>query len=299
MRNIRELVASTEGGANWISHFRKVPAITTIANQWYDFSGAAGWPVPNYFASSPLTAAVLEDEKGIYHGANVSPLKKHIHRVSVMNGAASATATTSQNMTLCLCDYLLYYPFADMDAAGEEQLMDNAVTLPRSVDGEGVRVMMVAQATTIGGGQFTFTYTNQDGVAGRVSPNHFCAAAQSSGALVSATVAASGLHPFLTLQDGDSGVRSIQSVTFSVGNGGLCALVLVKPLEWIYSREESRRETSGGLNSFGSAVEKEAVRTIPCTKQIEDGAYLNFIGAHPAGTIAGMQLVGTLETMWG
>lgn len=298
MRNVRELVESTEGGANWVSHFRKLCSVSTVTNQWFDFSGTVGWPVPNYFASSPLVGATLDGNKGIYHGANVSPLKKHIHRITVMNGAPTATSITSQNMTLCLMDYLIYYPFIDMDAAGEEQELDNTVAVPRSADGMGVRMMMVAQAATVGGGRFTVTYTNQDGVPGRVTPSHFCGSAQPAGALVSATTGAAGVHPFLTFQAGDTGVRSIQSVNFSLGNGGLCALVLVKPLQWIAAREECRRE-GADLNSFGSAVEKEAVRTIPCTQEIDDGAYLHFIGSHPGGSIAGMQLVGLLETMWG
>ena len=63
-----------------------------------------------------------------------------------MIAAASATLTTAQNMTTIWLDYLLYYPFIDMDAAGEDQTMTNGVTLPRFTDGAGVRMMAVAQA---------------------------------------------------------------------------------------------------------------------------------------------------------
>lgn len=297
-RNISEWAAAAEGGQNWLTQFRKVPAVATIAGQWFDFSTAAGNPVPNYYASAPLVAAELESRKGIYHGANVSPAKKFLQRMTVMNGAAGVTTTTSQNLGLYLLDYLLYYPFIDMDAAGEDQVMDNTVPLSRYTDGKGVMMMLIAQAQTIGGGAFTVGYTNQDGVAGRVTPACLCAAAQPYGALVSAVTNAAGVCPFIPLQEGDTGVRSVESINFSVANGGLAALVLVRPLDRLHSAEESRRTTAGTIESFGSAVESEAISMRAGAVQIQDGAYLNFIGQTIAGTIAGMQLVGTLETVW-
>lgn len=296
-RNVRAWADSATGGKNWISTFRKVPpASTTITGQWFDYSTAAGNPVPNYYASSPLVSAVLEGDKGIYV-PQVSPCRQYVRRLCLMSGSASATGTTNQNQPLMLMDYLLYYPFFDMDAAGEEQTTETTVTLPRYTSGEGVKMMMVAQAPTLGGGQFTVNYTNSDGVAGRVTPNHFCAAAQPSGALVSSVQAAAGVVPFIALQEGDKGVQSIQSVTFSVANGGLCAIVLVRPLQSDYVMEECRRTTTGTLESFGAATEREAVRMNPPAR-IHDGAFLSFIGQGNAGSLASSQLVGTLETVW-
>ena len=296
--NVRAWAESATDGKNWISTFRKVPpASATITGQWFDYSTAAGNPVPNYYASSPGVSAVLEGYKGIYV-PSVSPAKQYVRRLCIMSGAASATGTTNQNQPLVLLDYLLYYPFFDMDAAGEEQVTENTITLPRYTDGKGVKMMVVAQAPTLGGGRFTVNYTNSDGVAGRVTPVHFCAAAQPSGALVSAVQAAAGVSPYLTLQDGDTGVQSVQSVTFSLANGGLCAVVLVKPIQVEYVMEECRRTTAGTLESFGSASEREAIR-MHTPNQIQDGAFLSFIGQGVAGSLASSQLVGTLETVWG
>lgn len=298
-RNLRAFADAVDSGQSWVSSFRKVPAVTTIAGQWFDFSGAAGNPVPNYFASEPLVAATLEAEKGIYHGPNVSPARKYVHRLTTVHGAASATTTTGQNVEMILADYLIYYPFIDMDAAGEEQSFDNTVTLPRWADGAGVKMFLLAQATTLGGGRFTVSYTNSDGVAGRVSPNVFCAAAQPTGAVVNADVGAGGLVPFIPLQDGDKGVRSVQSITFSVANGGLGALVLTKPIMRHYQREESRVST-GTVESFGSPAEFEAMRTATIVPpEIKDGAFLAMLGRTAAGSVSGGQYVGTLETVWG
>lgn len=290
--------AAAESGRNWIGSFRKVPGVVTIAGQWFDYSTAAGAPVPNYYASSPLTAATLDSKKGLDAGPGCSPARKFVSRWHMANGAQGETITTSQNQALYLMDYLLYYPFIDMDAAGEDQLMDNATTLTRYTGGGGVQMMLVAQAATLGGGQFTVTYTNSDGVSGRVTPTQFCVAAQPFGGLVSANGAVGGTSPFIALQAGDSGVRSVQSVNFSVSNGGLAALVLVKPLMTSYSMEESRRTTTGTLESFGSVSVIEAMSMRAPTARIFDDSYVNFIGRTTAGSVSGAQMVGVLETVW-
>jgi hypothetical protein len=289
-RNVRAYADSIDTGKGWISSFRKVPAVTTIAGQWFDFSGAAGNPVPNYFASEPLAAATLDPYKGILHGPDVAPEKKYIHRITTAIGGAAAAGNVEQ----VFCDYLLYYPFIDMDAAGEEQLMTNDVALPRWASGAGVKMMLLAQATTIGGGQFTVNYTNSDGVAGRVTPIQFCAAAQPTGALVQAETAAAGLGCFVSLQSGDSGIRSVQSVTFSVANGGLAALVLVKPLQRHYQREPSATAAEGSPAEVESLRERAGL-----SPEIQDGAFLSFIGRTAAGSASGAAFTGILETVWG
>lgn len=297
-KNVSEWAASGTGGRNWISSFRKMPGSVTIAGQWFDFSYAAGMPPANFYASAPLVAAVLDGKEGIFHGPDVTPAQKYVHRITTMMGAASATTVTCQNVMLQLLDYLLYYPFVDMDAAGEDQAMTNVVTLPRYTDGDGVKMMLVAQGQTVAGGAFTVNYTNSDGTPGRVTPTHYCAAAQPAGALVSAVTAAAGVSPFIALQSGDKGVQSVQSINFSIANGGIAALVLVKPIQPHMQREESRRTTSGTLASFGSPKEVESITARAGVREIADGAFLGFIGQTIAGSVASSQLVGTLETVW-
>jgi hypothetical protein len=289
-RNLRAFADAVDDGHSWISTFRKVPAVTTIAGQWFDFSGAAGNPVPNYFASEPLVAATLDSYKGVIHGPDVAPAKKYIHRLTT----AIAGAAAAGNVEQIWCDYLLYYPFIDMDAAGEEQVLINDVALPRWTDGAGVKMFLLAQAATIGGGQFTVNYTNQAGVAGQVTENMFCAAAQPSGALAHAKTGPGGTLPFIPLASGDTGVRSVQSITFSVANGGLGALVLVKPTQRHYQREPS------ATGAEGSPSEREAFRTMAgVSPEIKDGAFMSFIGRTSAGSASGAAFVGTLETVWG
>lgn len=55
------------GGKNWYSTFRKVPAIATTAQAWFDLSMAPGVPQPNYYLGDALTSQILNYKKGIYH----------------------------------------------------------------------------------------------------------------------------------------------------------------------------------------------------------------------------------------
>lgn len=280
-------------GRSWLSFFRKVPASTaTIAGQWFDYSTASGIPVPNYYAASPLVAATLEAEKGIHVPEQNGT--RWIKQTIVASAAASVTGTTNQNQPLMLLDYLLYYPFIDLDAAGEEQVMDNTVTLPRYTDGVGVEMMMVAQAPTVGGGTFTVNYRDADDV-DRTTETVFCAAAQPSGALVQAVRDAAGVSPFIPRLG--RGVKRINSATVVLANGGLAAIVLVKPLWMGYAREECRRPTSSPTESYGDAQQIEAVRNRPA-QELKAGAFLGWVGKGVAGSLASAPLVGMIETFW-
>ena len=287
-KNYRTLNDSFDAGRTWISTFRKVPASTaTIAGQWYDYGYASGNPIPNYYAASPLEAAVLEPDKGIIVPRMSGTSKQYLHRLSVMSSGATAS-----NQALMLLDYLLYYPFVDMDAAGEEQAVTNTTTLPRYTDGIGVQMMVVAQSPTVGGGRFTINYRGTDDV-DYTTGSMFCAAAQPSGAIVSAVTGTSGLTPFVPLNAGVKGVKQVNWVNFSVANGGLCAVVLVRVIDTSYVLE------SCSVAGVGSAVEKEACRLRGGVVEIKDGAFLGIMGLGSAGSLASSPLVGTIETVWG
>lgn len=295
-RTIGEFANADDLGCCWISQFRKVVAsATTPTAGWVDYSYFAGLPTANFYASSPSISAVLEASKGIYVPA-VAPQHQHIKTFTVMSGAASATTTSSQRQRLLLCDYLLYYPFIDTDAVGEEQVMENTVPLPRYGGGQ---VVAVAQSAASAVGQFTINYTNQDGTPGRVSQNTFTNSTLAGGGQIASTSGSGvGFHPFINLQAGDTGVRSIQSVTFTAAGGGLMALVIVKPLVSHVVTQECRRTTSSNLESYGAADQKDAVIHGYDMPRIMDGAVLGIIAQGFAGSLASSQLVGYIETVW-
>lgn len=296
-RNVGEFAAADIAGQTWITSFRKlVASAATPTSGLIDYLYYSGSPPANFYASAPYVSAVVESSRGIYV-PSVAPATQHLKGLTTMSAASSATNTTNQRQRLILADYLLYYPFIDTDAVGEIQAMENIVALPRYESGQ---VVAVAQSAASAVGQFTFTYTNQSGVAGRVSQDTFTIGSIAGGGQVlNNTLSGNGFHPYLDLQLGDSGVRSIQSCTFTVAGGGLMALVIVKPLFTHVVTQECRRTTTSNLESYGSADQYNALIHSAGCPQIKDGAVLGIFGQGFAGSLASSTLVGLLETVWG
>jgi hypothetical protein len=271
-----------ENGATRFATIRKVPSQASAAGQWVDLSMAAGQPLPQYYADTPLAAAVLDGMRGIFHGQGVSPSGK------VLAGMGLMTPTAGLVGAYQLLDYLLYYPFVDLDDL-DTQTMDNTVTLPRYTDGAGVRAMLVAVAPTAGGAAtFDFDYVNQDGVA-RTAPiqTYNSTAATIANLLTGDRGVAGGLGaPFLRLADGDTGIRSVTAWRNYAPLGGLAALVLVRPI------------ASHVIREVNTMSEFEYPHMKPGLPSIVDGAYLGLI-VNCAATVAAGQLVGFARFAWG
>lgn len=280
-RNIATMIDAVEtSGNSRIFSWRKVPTQTTAQGIWFDLSMSPGNPVPNYYAAAPLVSKKLAQstDGGIFHGSNVSPSTKHLAKLMAMT-----VTTTAVPLPMILCDYLLYYPFIDMSVFGEDQTMTQGDALSRYTTGSGVQMMAVEVASQIGGSRFYVTYTNQDGVSGRVTPTVTCNTQVSTGTIITTAPATAGTAgPFLPLQQGDSGVRSVQSVQFVTGDVGLITIVLVKPL------------ASLALYDITAPVERDFMVDGASLPQIQDDAYLNFI-CLPSGTLASAQFLGTAE----
>ena len=278
--NYGEYANAIIGGQTSFCSFRKVPSQATVANWWVDLSMAAGNPSPNYYASSPLIAAALDGAKGIFHGADKSPSQLFLAKMSLQTPTAGLVGQ------YILADYLLYYPFIDGDDA-DIQIMDNSVTLPRYASDKFIQAMLVCVAPSAGGGRFTFDYVNQDGIT-KTSPIQYYTIAASgiSSIITSQPASNAAVGPFLKLASGDSGIRSIISVSNLVLNGGLATIVLVKPLADLAVRE---------INTPCEFTFADQRSPGP---QIEDGAYLNLI-MKCAATVAAGTLTGFGQFVWG
>lgn len=277
--NVRALVDAMVAGQVHKAHFRKVPSQASVAGQWVDLSMAAGNPQPNYYASTPQTAAVLDGFRGIFHGDAKAPASKHLVELALCSPTAGLVGAFH------LLDYLLYYPFCDFDDTTQQD-MDNTTTLPRYTSGEGVRAMMVTLAPTTGGGSFTYSYIDSKGVS-RTSPTIFCNTATDSIATVptSRQGAAPAGTLFLPMDPLSTGIQQITSLQMLVPNGGLCAIVLVKPIATATIRE------------INTADERSYVYELPSAPRIYDGAYLNLIVNCAASVAAGI-LVGRATFVW-
>lgn len=292
--NISEFVNAEAEGRSWITQFRKTfPAGATTASNFNDFSYVAGSPLANFYASSPLEAAVISPSRGIYV-PSVSPYMQVLKNITVMTVAGAVASVITERQEMLLADYLLYYPFIDMDDLAQQDMVQST-TIPRYDYGY---VMAISQSPSSAIGQFTFTYTNQDGVAGQVSPNIFTQIVSGGGQSITTQASGAGFHLFLPLQLGDRGVKSIESITFTAPGGGLMALVIVHPLLRFYVASTSRRTTSGNLESYGAASAIDSMINLAAAPIIKDGAILNLVSRGNAGSMNQSQLVGTIETVW-
>jgi hypothetical protein len=160
----------------------------------------------------------------------------------------------------------MFYPLVDLDSV-DVQETTAAATLPRYTDGVGVQIMPVITLPSTAATACTIVYTNEKGVAGRTTTFSLLAGATTGSIAASAnlTGAAGSNAPFIPLASGDSGVRSIESVTMSAGVGGFACFVLVKPLVSISVPEIN---TCSELSFLADRF------TLP---RIQSGAFLNFI----------------------
>ena len=284
IQGINQLVQAELDGKERRYTWRKTPSQVTTAGLWFDLSMSPGRPVPKYWFDAPPAIAKTisySQDGGLEHGGGVSPSEKYLRLTTGI-----ATASTALPLTMILCDYLLYYPSID-DSNLDTQPMDNTVTLPRYTDGEGVQAIAVSVAGRTGGASFYFTYTNQDGVSGRTSQTVVENSAAALGTIVTsstATLNGSG-NPFIGLQDGDTGIRSIDSVQMLSADVGLFTLILVKPLGTSVIRE------------ITAPVEKDYFMESGVIPRIYDDAYLSFL-CLPQGTLAATALMGDIKTIF-
>lgn len=287
IERIADVQTAYDAGRFWSGIMRRSgPALA--ANIWADFSYAAGNPVANYYAAAPLTSAKLVSTDGIDTGPAPAPgLTKYVHKALIMPPSGTNIGITEW-MVVDIC---LFYPFIDGDGA-EQFMIPNAV-LDR-YGGEGCRVMVVSQGTGVGFSDVIMTYTNSKGVSDRVCTNTLNFAA-TPGSLASCTPALTAYAypcgPFLTLQPGDTGIRSIEAVNVLSSAGGIAAFVIVKPLVRLGGFEAL-------VSNIAAPIEIDTLIDRGQLEKIELGAYLGVLGR---GTTAGTPAITSAEitTIWG
>lgn len=269
--------------------WRKNVIPVTLSGGWLDLSVMPGIPPPQFYATTPLNAATLTGvpgSDGLPIGGSIGGTdKRFVHELLINTSSANGAACP-----LLMVDLLMYYPFCDQGVAGE-QAMVNSVTLPRYTTGEGVQIMAVLVFPQTGlGDTFVVSYTNSDGVAGRTTQLVTCNTMTYLGGIMSSAstgVIAGRFGAFLPLQAGDSGVRSIESVTMTNGTDvGVFTLVLVRPIGAYNSRE------------FTAPNEYTCLKDLGYMPEFFDGACLSLL-AQPENSLTVVSLYGLLTTSWG
>lgn len=277
-----ELAQAYSLGRRLFRSWSKTPSQATASGIWFDLSMSPGNPKAQYYFSTPLAAAAMarSTDVGLDHGGSVgASFKKYLTRFEIQTATAAAAVSTFE-----LLDYLMYYPGIEMDTG--VVALTTGIALPRYTDYKGVMMMAVEQNPYVGGATFQVTYTNQDGVAGRVTPVLTCNTQVVAGTIATSAPATAGCcGRYLALQRGDSGVQSIDSIEWFTPDVGLICLVLVKPLATFSIFENTMPNYFDLWNDFSQLPE------------IKDDAYLNLI-CQPTGSLAAAPLYGNLTTIW-
>jgi hypothetical protein len=165
--------------------------------------------------------------------------------------------------------------------------------LPRYSDGAGVQgIMFNSNATALGAAtpNLSIGYTNAAGTASRATPTTLPigkTATSNSLILYSGATGAGKYGPFLPLQAGDTGIRSIESTTISVSYvSGEFSTAFVKPL------------LSIPITTTGVPGEREFQSQIPSFPRIYDGAALYWLVYSGAATPANSAFYGHIDLGW-
>lgn len=198
---------------------------TDSSSYWLTSFYTAGYP-PAAVAPTPgISGAALTSYGGQIPFQN--PVSGNTYLAGLRRPFAAGTNNASQR-TLMIVDRLWHNSGIDLTVTTSQTV--NSVTFPardlnQSTDGEGVYLWLEVSAT-LGAGSpaITVSYTNSAGVSGRTAS-----------LLMSWRSAATQGHVFpLTLDTGDTGVRSIQSITLSVAVlTGALHLVAYRPVAMI------------------------------------------------------------------
>ncbi len=168
--------------------------------------------------------------------------------------------------------------------------------LPRYSDGAGVQAFMWnTNATALGAGtpNLTLGYTNSAGTASRATPSSpsppIGKTAGANGLILYSGATGTGkMGPFLPLQAGDAGIRSIETIQNSTSYvSGEYSVALCKPIFTL------------PLTTVGVAGEREFGSQLPSFPRVYDGACLIWLYYSGAATPANSAFYGHVDFGWG
>jgi len=281
-----DIFCASDEGRTLSRPFIDNPTTVTVAGIYTDMTFFGRYPAANYLtegAQNTATPLRRSTDGGLDHGEDKGAgYRKYLTGVTLMTTTGGAVPLVARIM-----DYLMYYPLVPME---DIQEMDNTTPLPRYTNGRGVQIMLVEQFPYIGGVTCRLTYTNQDGVVGRLSAIVKINTQTTLGTIATCATATAGCTGlFVPLQAGDGGVRSVESIEFFSPDAGNIAIVLVKPLATACIYETTSPSEWDFLQDIGTleAIEDENNRD----------AFLSMV-CHSAGSISGAILDNQIRTTW-
>lgn len=241
--------------------------ITNYANWLYSLKNSATWPAP------PNTSAGISNNFtwrfNNQYGNMIPSLTTPSTPVSCNSSTSGSVGQNNTNSgdnyligveskfnrgaVFLIYDRLCHQAGLAGNVTGAQTTNLPTAALTRYASGEGV-MMAVETYGSMGGTPSTLSvsYTNSSGVSGRTSPPIVMSPSAPN------LLAQAGSFCLIPLQSGDTGVRSVESVTLSVSTGvasGNFGITLLKPL--------AMTKTDGSDNSRGNFVDGNLLGGIP------------------------------------
>lgn len=211
--------------------------------------------------------------------------------------SAQTAGATTVPITLLLVDLLGCYARIDGNTASAITLA-NSLTLPRYTSGTGVMAYSVVAPATTGANAHNclMTYTNQGNTGSRALPQTVASTVSAVNShIYHSGTAANNIGPFLPLQAGDTGIRSVQTWQQSAANGTASTftnLVLAKPIMELQLTTQFLLSERDMLNQFPSLP---LIQEAAATKN----ACLSWIAYAGAATPASTNFFGVNRYAWG
>jgi hypothetical protein len=285
---IKEL---TQNGNTWVNYWFKYPTSTFASTSWYDFWCTNGDPGGGTYTGTAKTLRQFDDTMVgcIQHLGNVSPSKKYLLYAHVSSPSSSVEF-----------NFMLYDRVAAYDGCTVNntlQTMTNALAAQRYVSAGQRGLQIMPNTITVMGANNAWsalTYVNQAGTLGQTipAPGKIMTEATGPAAGTNQPAKCSTLSvdtsqttaPFITLAQGDYGVRSITSYQHAAGTTGTFCYALVAPLAMCPTF------------ATATAASFDFVKTMPAMERVYDGAHLAIAGQGFSGLAAMMN--GSLKFFW-
>lgn len=282
MRTVADISKAYLDGRSLRRSFNKNCNLVTVVGTAQDLSGQPGNPPAQFYVGAIATATALTRSAngGLDHGPNMPGHTKFLHKLENLQTVTPGAVPC----TLEVHDYLAFYPFLGMDA-GEQALITN-ITIPRYLPSDGIQMMIVEQNSYVGAATIRITYTNQDGVAGRVTPVITLNSVTNTGTIATSARNTLGTcGDYVALQQGDWGVAYPESIEILTGDVGVLCIVLVKPL------------ATAAIYETTAPADWDLWQALGYLPEIKDDAYLNLL-LKPAGSASGATFWGNIITLW-
>lgn len=230
-------VAKKSTGKHYAVYWTKTLDSTAVIDSWYDLWSVTGNPQPGDFSGTNLTARVFTNATpgALNCGPSVSPFTKYLTRTSGYSGGSVQAAL--------IYDRVLSYEGCQPTIASQNFTNTLPATRYISTGDPGLQIFPChtnthpATASTLN----TLTYVNQGGTGGHtvvtspallkiVSQPAPVATLGARGLFQTPGAATKNANPYLTLQSGDQGVRSLTNFAWSSNITAQHAFVLQFPI---------------------------------------------------------------------